>query len=177
MFPAPVKYPKPPKWRDEPEVLKLVTRWFDEHEYSEVMAIAAADDGGPVAIPRRRDLRDLARMLRSGEEINRHDGMHFAGLVEELIEKQQKRKRGRPPKPKEERRSVSILPDAKALCLAVIDFLRLNYPKESAGVIRDRAILWTVEKMATYEVGGINPLTENKLRNYMARSKRDPRVL
>jgi hypothetical protein len=175
MFPA-VKYPRPPRWRDEPEVLKLITRWFDEYEYSEVMALAAADDGGPVRIARSLNLHDLVRLLRSGQPISPPNRARFANLLADLLD-QPKRRRGRPPKPIEERRSVSIMPEAKTLCLAVIDLLRLNYPKERAESIRDRAIKWTVARIGTYEVGGVDPLTENKLRTYLARAKRDRRVL
>jgi hypothetical protein len=172
MFPAPVKHPKPPKWSDEQAVLDLITRWFGEHEYREAMEQAQLDDG-----PRRPSRRELVEMIRSGGEISPQNWAHIANMLErDGIEQskqseQPKRKRGRPPKPIEGRRSVSIMPEAEALCLSVIDFLRANYPKERAG-IRDRAITWTAAKMGTYEVGGVDPLTEEKLRNYMARSKR-----
>jgi hypothetical protein len=183
----PVKPPRPPRWTNERAVLDLITRWFDEHEYSEVMAHAAADDGGPVRITRSLDLHDLVVILKSGEQISPRNRAHFAKLIEDLIE-QPKRRLGRPPKPIEERRSVSIMPEAKALCLAVIDFLRFNYPGETSGVIKDRAILWTVEKIRTYEPVGIEhltaaerkrikPLTKTKLRNYLNRGRRNRRVL
>jgi hypothetical protein len=111
---------KPPRWSNEQAVLDLITRWFDEYEYNEVMEQARLDEG---RVPTRRE---LVEMLRSDEEISPQNRARIANLLErdgvsERIE--QKRGRGRPPKPIEERRSVSIMPDAKALCLAVIDQL------------------------------------------------------
>jgi hypothetical protein len=160
-------------WSNEQAVLDLITRWFGEYEYREAMEQAQLDYGDVVP---SLGLRDLVKMLRSGKQISPRNKAHFANLLEDLLV-QPKRRRGRPPKPIEERRSVSIMPDAEGLCLAVIDFLRLNYPKVRVGDVRDRAILWTVKKIGTYEVVGSTPLTEDKLRNYMGRARCDRRRL
>jgi hypothetical protein len=171
----PIDSHSPPKWSDEPAVLRFITLWFDEHERSEVMAYAAADDDGPVRITRSLDLHDLARMLRSGEPISPQHRAHFANQLADLL--QPKRKRGRPRRSIEQRRAGSIMPDAEGLFMAVVDFLKRHYPKEKVGVIKDRAIAWTVAKINTYEVDGSEPLTKRRLRNYMLRPKADRRRL
>jgi hypothetical protein len=165
-----------PKWSDEQAVLDMITHWFGEYEYREAMEQAQWDDsGGDVlrVVPTRRE---LAAMLRSGAPISPQDRALIADLLEGAAA-QPKRKQGRPKKPIDQRRAESIMPDAEGLCLAVVDFLRANYPRERAGIIKDRAIAWTVAKINAYEVGGIDPLTETRLRNYMARPKRDRRRL
>ena len=180
MLPAPIKYPKPPKWSDAPEVLKLITLWYDKYEYS--------DDDGPVRITRSLDLHDLVGLLRSGKPISPSNRAYFAKLLAELLD-QPKRKRGRPKKPKEERHSVSVQPEAKALCRTVIDLLKLNYPKERADPIRDRAITWTVERINKNAIVGIKHLnltakarqeiilTKRKLRGWMGLSQKNRRNL
>jgi hypothetical protein len=205
MFPTPVRYPRVPRWQSEQAVLDLITRWFDDYEYDEVMIEAQADfDAYPFSpeiieafnrIHSRQQLPMLRKKLRMGEDISPYkaDLANLLDLLSDMLERernsieleeQPKRERGRPKKPKEKRRESSIMPDAKALCLTVIDLLKLNYPEQKVGVIKDRAIKWTAAKMRTDEITASVPgmkkmkrMTEQKLRNYMGRSRRDRRVL
>jgi hypothetical protein len=173
----PIASHSPPKWSNERAVLDVVTRWFGEQEHREAMEQAQWDDGGGdmLRVPTRRE---LAAMLRSGAPISPQDRALIANLLErEGVAAQPKRKRGRPKQPIEQRRATSILPDAEALFMAVVDFLKRRYPTEKVGEIRDRAIEWTVAKIKTYEVVGSEPLTKKKLRNYLARARSDRRRL
>jgi len=158
--------PKPPNWSNERAVLKFITQWWDQYEYRDVMTDAILSGSELVDYAPRPllTLRDLSRMLRSGQAISRPDSQRLADLLDEMLAP----KRGRPRKSINERRAVSVMPDAELTYLAVVDSLRGHYPRVKVGEVRDRAIAWTAAKF---------DVREQTLRNYALRSRRDRRRL
>jgi hypothetical protein len=146
-----------PKWSNEQAVLDLITHWWTHS----VQVLR------PVVRARPLDLRDVSRTWRNGREISQLDRADFAELLDDLLDRAERRK-GRPKKLMTERRAASMLPQAEGVCFSAKVFLKRNYANVKDGDIHERAIAWTAARFK---------MKKKTLRYYMVLPEDDRRRL
>jgi hypothetical protein len=169
-----------PEWSDRQAVFDLITREFTDEK---CWAVTKGHEWFEKLPPEPMFL-DFAARLKSNEVIYpSRERKELGVLLKAFIEAGQlqfkdsgERKRGPKSRAPELRKAMrgpsSLMPLAELICVAVIDYLKRCYPKQSMEQIKPVARAWTAAKFnKDYE----SNITATKLRNYMGHSNNDLR--